>query len=164
MNESHSPKEGRLSRSWFPNSPLGALRHEMNDLLENFFGETLPAWRSDQGLRVDVSETTDAVEVTTDLPGYQADDINIDVGENYLTISGHHEVEEKSEDAERKYHRVERRAGSFSRSVWLPCPVDDGKTEAHLADGVLTIHLPKQEATKRRKIPVKQSKPKSKEA
>jgi HSP20 family protein len=152
---SESAKESRPLRPWFPNAALGALRHEMNDLFENFFGET--ALKHADQPRVDVCETAEAVEVTTDVPGFKPEEIHVDVGENYLTISGEHAEEARQDDEGRKFHRLERRTGSFSRSVWLPCPVHEDKVDAHLASGVLTVRLPKREEAKRRKVKIKTS-------
>ncbi|GAB4136606.1 MAG: Hsp20/alpha crystallin family protein [Planctomycetaceae bacterium] len=146
-----------LFRPWWNRGPLATLREEVEELFENAFGssELMP-----QGGRIlpsiDVSETNDYVEVRTDLPGFKADEIDIQVGEGGLTISGEHTEEKTSEkDGERKYHRVERRTGSFSRFVHLPCPVKEDGIQAELKDGILTIQLPKSEEAKTRKIPVK---------
>jgi HSP20 family protein len=156
MTQTLSKRETQPLRRWFEDSPLGALRREMDEVFENFFGgRTLPTLSTGLVPSVDVSETAETVEVKTDVPGFKPEEINIDVGGNYLTISGEH-IEEKKEEGEgRKYHRVERRSGSFSRSVWLPCGVKEDKIEAKLKDGVLMVTLPKAEEAKRRKITVK---------
>lgn len=142
-------------RRWLPNPSLTALRTEMNEFMESLFGETYTQWRGEGSPRIDVSETADSVEVTTDVPGYRREEIQVEVDEKSLTISGQHCEEKKEEEADRKYHRVERHSGSFSRTVWLPCPVDDQKIEARISNGVLKIHLPKCEASCRRKVEVK---------
>jgi HSP20 family protein len=63
----------------------------------------------------------------------------------------------QTEDTSAKYHRREREAGKFSRVVSLPTQIDTGKVEAHSADGILTVTLPKSEATKPKQITVKTS-------
>ena len=128
--------------------PFSQFRHEMADLLEHLIGEA----ESVPGM--DVSETSDSVRVETDLPGFKAEDVDVEVNENCLTISGTH-TEVKKEDEDRKYHRIERRRGTFSRSVVLPCPVQQDRIEAELKDGVLTVTLPKAETSNRQKIQVK---------
>ena len=77
-----------LSR-FFGLHPFSQFRHEMADLFENFMGEgeLLPG--------MDLSETNDAVHVETDLPGFKAQEVDIEVNENYLTISGTRTEEKK---------------------------------------------------------------------
>ena len=70
-----------------------------------------------------------------------------------LTVSG--ERKEEREEKGKTYHRVERRVGSFSRSVTLPCPVREDAVDAQYKNGILTIKLPKTEEAKARKITVK---------
>ena len=150
-------REKATPRHWFDRGPLANLREEMDELFENFFGErALPSETHEMIPKLDVSETDDSVEVKTDLPGVKADEIDIQVRDNYLTITGEHSEESESEGGDgRKYHRVERRQGSFFRSVWLPCDVDQDNVEAELKDGVLTVSMAKSEEAKSRKIAVK---------
>ncbi|QDU39994.1 Spore protein SP21 [Maioricimonas rarisocia] len=156
MNQSTPRPQSPGLKRWFEGNPISSLRREMDDLLENFLGqgEALPASLSSVP-RLDVSETDDAIEVVTDLPGFKPDDVHLEVGENSLTISGERSEETRTEVKERKYHRIERRTGSFSRSVWLPCAVKEDSIEAELKDGVLTVTLPKADEAKRHKIQVK---------
>lgn len=148
--------EQRPARRW-EGSPFGALRDEMEQMFANFFGSGAvktegPSFPSP---RLDMAETDAAVEVDTDLPGYKPDEVHVEILDNRLIISGEHSEERKEDGKDRKYHRVERRSGSFSRSVWLPCGVDEGQIDAQLKDGVLHIRLPKSETAKSRKITVK---------
>lgn len=140
------------------NAPLtrwGSLREEMDDMFRNFFGENTGLRAPEAALpSIDLAETDDAVEVKTDVPGYAPNEIEIEVSDNVLTISGEHTEEKKSEDG-KKYHRVERYSGRFSRQVRLPSAVNREKVDAQLKDGVLTITLPKAEPSHTRKIPIK---------
>lgn len=73
-----------------------------------------------------------------DLPGIKSKDIDIQLNDNYLTISGQRaEEKEEKEERGRTYHRAERHSGSFSRSVTLPCEVGEDKVTAEFKDGVL---------------------------
>ena len=150
-------REPHTLRRFFGNYPLGHLRHEMDDVFENFFGDVgFLSQSSDLVPSLDVSETEQAVQVETDLPGFKAEEVDIEVNDNYLTISGRHSEEhEEDEGTGRKYHRMERRSGTFSRSVLLPCAVNQNAVEAELKDGVLTITLPKAEEARKHKITVK---------
>ena len=87
-----------------------------------------------------------------DLPGIGEDDVNIEVEERVLTISG----ERKAEQSESKegYHRVERAFGSFRRSLTLPEGVDAEAVTASFDRGVLEVTIPKPEQRKPRKISI----------
>jgi HSP20 family protein len=88
-----------------------------------------------------------------DLPGIKPEEIDIQLSNNVLTISGQRE-ESKQEKGE-TFHRVERRSGSFSRSVTLPCAVAEDRVDARYTDGVLSVTLPKTDEAKSRKIKIK---------
>ena len=83
---------------------------------------------------LDLSETDTAIEVRMDLPGITAKDIDIQVSGNVLTVSG--QRKEEKEEKGKTFHRVERRYGSFSRSVTLPCAVEESEVAAEYHDGV----------------------------
>jgi HSP20 family protein len=87
-----------------------------------------------------------------DVPGIDAKDINIEVAGNTLRITG--ERKEEKEEKGETWHRIERRSGSFARSVPLPCSVKEDKAEAAYADGVLTVKIPKSEEAKTHKVKV----------
>ncbi len=91
--------------------------------------------------RMDVAETDQGVELSLELPGLSADDVKIAVEDGVMTISG----EKKSETDEKAkgYRVVERRYGSFSRSLRLPQGVEADKVKASLKNGVLRIEAPK---------------------
>ena len=104
---------------------------------------------------MDVSETDKAVEVRLDVPGINPADVDIQLSSGTLTVRGERKEEEEEKDKDRNYHRVERRCGSFSRTVTLPCSVREDEAAAEYKDGVLTITLPKSEEAKTRRIKVK---------
>lgn len=104
---------------------------------------------------MDISETEDAYRATLELPGVKTDDIDIQVNGNVLTVTG--ESKNESEEEGRKFHRVERSYGSFSRTMTLPCEINEADVNAKLEGGVLTIDLPKAEEAKPSKIPVQGS-------
>lgn len=101
---------------------------------------------------VDIFEKDNEIVIKTELPGMKQDDIEVNVENNILTISG----ERKQEDEVKKenYHRVERFYGSFQRSFTLPSIARTDAIVAEYSDGVLTLHVPKAEEAKPRKIPV----------
>lgn len=124
-----------------------------NEFGESWLTTHLPAPMDVSETNDDVSETNDAVRVKVDLPGVDADEINIQLNENILTISG--ERQEEADDPELTYHRIERASGRFSRTAALPAGIDEDRIVAASRDGVLTILLPKAEEAKTRKISVR---------
>ncbi|MGB5809788.1 MAG: Hsp20/alpha crystallin family protein [Polyangiales bacterium] len=124
---------------------------EMNRLHDHFF--------SGRGLQtqpfkvaIDIREEDGAFFVDAEVPGLAADDVQVDVEKNVLTIRG--ERKAANEETEGTYRRVERRYGSFSRSFTLPETVDANAISADLQGGVLALKLPKKEAPTPRKIAV----------
>jgi len=139
----------------FQSACATAPRNDVNRLFRDFFGESFaemsPA-TSGWGPAIDVIENEDAILVRADLPGVDPKAVTISIEDGVLTLSGEKEtVEEERKDA----YRLERRHGSFSRSVALPDTVDADQTEASSENGVLTVRIPKREETKPRKIDVK---------
>ena len=95
---------------------------------------------------VDLCETADHYVLIAEVPGLQQDDVQIQLHEGHLTLSG---VRREGETCE-QYHRVERGHGTFSRTFHLPQPVDADRITADLRDGVLTITCPKSELASRK--------------
>jgi HSP20 family protein len=104
---------------------------------------------------LNVTEDKDSYYVRAELPGLKADELEISVTGDSLSISGERKL--PVEDEKAQYHRRERDAGRFSRIVSLPAQINTGNVEAHSNDGVLTVVLPKAEEAKPRQISVKSS-------
>ena len=128
------------------------LQHEL-DRFFNGFGEDIGYFPKQFTPATDVMETDDAFIVEADIPGMKKEDVHIEVADNVLTIKG----ERKSEHEEKRkdYHRVERRHGSFRRTVSIPGGIKRDDVEAKFEDGVLTVTLPKLDEAKPRRIDVK---------
>jgi HSP20 family protein len=101
---------------------------------------------------VNLTEDKDNLYIRAELPGVQADALDIQATGNSIAISGERKIAAENENA--KYHRREREAGKFSRMMDLPGEIDSGKVTASLADGILTIVIPKAEKTKPKQITV----------
>ena len=140
--------------------PLTALQREVNRLFDGFFGgDWLTARLGRPGEwapALDLAETDTSVVVKAEVPGMDAKELDITITGDVLTIRGG--KKEEKEEKTKTFHRVERRSGSFSRSVQMPCAVDAARVEANYKDGILTIDLPKKEAAKRKAIQVKVNK------
>lgn len=90
---------------------------------------------------MEVAETPQALEITTELPGLSEEDVEISVADGVLTIRG--EKKEEKEETKKTYRLVERSYGSFERSLALPRSVDTGAVKATMDKGILKIVLPK---------------------
>lgn len=103
--------------------------------------------------RANIEETENSYLLNFDLPGVKKEDLKIDVHGRTFTLSG--ERRRVSETEERGFKRYECASGKFARSFTLPVGVDASKVEATLADGVLSVTVPKSEAEKPRTIAIK---------
>lgn len=142
--------------SWGLKSPfdeLDRMRRQMELLTQ---GLTKGLWKEPAAgvfPLMNVTEDNDNFYVRAELPGLQAEGLDISVTGDTLSISG--ERKHSPEDEKAQYHRREREAGRFSRIISLPSQIDTSKVDAHSADGILTVTLPKAEETKPRQITVK---------
>ncbi len=156
MNQAIATREPRRRRRWLGPAPIAALQEEFGELASTLLADVGEIWPLNRVVpSLDLSETDSAIEVRMDLPGIKAEEIDIHLTNNTLTVSG--ERKEEKEEKGRTYHRVERRQGSFSRTVTLPCCVEDSKVDAQYKDGILTIKMPKSEEAKSRKVKVRSS-------
>ena len=102
---------------------------------------------------MDLVEHEDHFVLRADLPGLAEGDVNIEVRDNTLRVSG--ERRSEHDQRERGWYRVERQFGKFSRSLTLPDGVDEGAIEAKFDRGVLEVRIPKPEERKPRRIEIK---------
>ena len=133
---------------------VNRLRDEMDDMFSRLFGpvdETLGN-RVEWAPRMDVEETDKAVLVTADLPGVDPKDIEVSVLNGELVLRG--EKKQEKEEKGKNFHRMERFAGTFYRSIALPSGIDENGVTATSAKGVVTITIPKRPEAKAKKIPV----------
>jgi len=101
----------------------------------------------------EVSESKSGYLVRFDLPGLAKEQLKIDLHDGTLTVSGERKEEKKEED--RRRHLAEVSYGAFSRSFSFPVQVDAERVEAKYENGVLSVTVPKSEATRARQISVK---------
>jgi HSP20 family protein len=126
---------------------------EIDRVFDAFFGQT------DQGRRwvppMDLVEAEDHFVLKADLPGLRESDVNIEVQDGTLTISGERNAEH--EQREKGWYRIERAFGAFNRSLTLPDGVDPDRIAASFSDGVLELRIPKPEERKPRRISISSS-------
>jgi HSP20 family protein len=104
---------------------------------------------------LDVYEADDKIELSLDLPGIEPENVDVTVEDSTLTVSGSREF--RADVDEDGFRRVERRYGSFARSLGLPATADAEHIDASFDKGVLTITIPKHEESKPKRIEIKAS-------
>ena len=143
---------------WEPFAEIESLQKEMNRLFEQFtpshrehlFGDSfVPA--------VEVKENDSSIDLKVELPGLSPEDIDIQVSADAVSITGERKTESKTE--ENGMTRSEFHYGRFQRVVPLPAQVQNNAVEADYKDGILNLHMPKDEEEQRKvvKVPLKQS-------
>jgi HSP20 family protein len=139
---------------WQPFQEMRRMHNMLDRLMDqSFFGADGDPDGYTSLIPVDVFQTEDEVSIKATVPGLKADDIQISITGDTLSING--ETKSEHEEKGREYFVRERSKGSFSRSMTLPVNVDADKATADFEDGVLTITLPKVEAEKPKMISVK---------
>jgi HSP20 family protein len=153
------PWRNKLCEGERTESPLVALRSEMDRLFDTFLREPLGAidWplvgQGRWSPTIDVAETDEEVTVRAELPGMDPKDLDVSISGNQLVLSG--EKKESSEDKGKDYYHSESRYGSFRRAVRLPEGTDAEHVDAQYANGVLTLHLKKTPSAVPKRIEVK---------
>ena len=141
-----------LRRRYIPTmwDEMDRLQREMNRLFDHYDrpGSSLAGYPA-----VNVWMNDEAAVITAELPGADVKDLEISVVGETVTLSGERKGDDLPKDV--TYHRQERSAGKFTRTIDLPFTVDSGKVQATLEKGVLRVLLPRSEKDKPRKVLVK---------
>jgi len=142
---------------WEPAREMMTLREAMDRLFDDALTRPFSLMREGGSnwspLAIDMYQTDNDVVVKAALPGIKADEVQINVTGDILTIRGETKQEEEKND--KSWHIREHRWGAFERSVRLPTGVMSDKAKADFDNGVLTITLPKSEEVKPKTITVK---------
>ena len=140
---------------WEPFEGVSRIQSHINDLFERAFGRPrLPhtPGSGDWYPPVDILESKDSYLIRAELPGMKKEDFNLEVKDGTLTLSGERKFEEPANGVE--YHRVERPAGKFTRSFYLPQTVKHDGIKATYRDGILELYVPKAEEARPKQITV----------
>jgi HSP20 family protein len=146
----------RSARNITPVDPSGEFEDiydRMGQLMSMAFGDLAftPALAAAWTPLADISETDDAYLVEVELPGVNKDQVNVDVNDRELVITG--EIAEPQEEGRRRRRRA-RRTGRFEFRTTLPGDIDPQGVSASISDGILTVRVPKSEAAKPRRVEI----------
>jgi HSP20 family protein len=140
-------------------APFERMDDVFDDFIRRPFGRSL--WPSlprmfedvEAAPTVDIYEEGDHIVVKSDLPGMTKEDIEVNLTDDTITLTGERKKEEKIE--KKDYFRMERSYGSFQRTFALPAEVQTNKAKAVFKDGVLEVKIPKTEAAKKKEHKIK---------
>ena len=138
---------------WEPARDFMTLREAMDHLFDDAFTRPLSIWDGWSVPAIDMYQTDEELVVKASIPGYKAENVQISVTGDVLTLRG--EVKQEDEKNEKAWHIREQRWGSFERSVALPTQVVADKAKAEFENGILIVTLPKAEEVKPKTITVK---------
>lgn len=137
---------------WEPVRDMMTLREAMDRLFDDAFTRPLSLSGVSTLPAIDLIENSDEVIVKAALPGLKADDVQISVRGDTLTLRGNYKQENEKNEA--TYHIREQHYGAFERTVMLPVDVQSNKAKADFENGLLTITLPKAETVKPKNISI----------
>ncbi|MGC6498611.1 MAG: Hsp20/alpha crystallin family protein [Henriciella sp.] len=135
--------------------PFSAFRAEMENVFDRFFDPAGPVARfGDFQPSMDVQETDTEIRLKVDLPGIDEKDIELEIEDDMLRLSGERHEEKENEGEERRY--VERRYGRFERMMRLPFAPADSDVQTEFRKGVLSVRIkrPEGDRVKSRRIPI----------
>jgi HSP20 family protein len=138
---------------WEPAREFMTLREAMDHLFDDAFTRPLSLRDGWSVPAVDMYQTDEEVVVKASIPGFKAEDVQINVTGDILTLRG--EVKREEETKDKAWHIREQRWGSFERSIAMPIAVVADKAKAEFENGILTVTLPKAEEVKPKTITVK---------
>ena len=138
---------------WEPAREMMTLREAMDRLFDDAFTRPLSLRDAWSVPAIDMYQTDDEIVGKAALPGIKADEVQINITGEVLTLKG--EMKHEEDKKEKAWHIHEQRWGSFERSIVLPTDVVSDKTKAEFENGILTITLPKAEEVKPKVINIK---------
>jgi HSP20 family protein len=141
---------------WEPFNGLDRLQSRINEFFDEAFGRSRAyptsaatgAWYPP----VDILESRDAYLIRAELPGMKKEDINLELRDGAVTLSGERKFDEPAAGVE--YHQAERVSGKFFRSFYLPQTIKQEDMKATYLNGILEIHVPKADEAKPRQIAI----------
>lgn len=150
----------RYGSQWNPWKEMEDLQSRLGSVFSSALGRSVPTGTTDEKLTVsawtplvDIAEDDKEYYIKAEVPEINKSDLSVKVQDGVLTISGERKFEK--EENGKKYHRVERVYGNFTRSFSLPENADESKVNAEFKDGVLVVRVGKSERAKPKQVEVK---------
>jgi HSP20 family protein len=140
---------------WEPFHGLNRFQSRINELFDETFSKSRLSPTAAAGTwypPVDILESKDSYLIRAELPGMKKEDVHVEIQEDALMLNGERKFDEPANGVE--YHRVERVAGKFSRSFYLPQKINQDEIKATFRDGVLEVHVPKADEAKPKQIAI----------
>src|SRR5699024_11098609 len=138
--------------------PLKRFRNELDSMYQRFFDEpvlsNMPFVNSNLRPACNIVESKNSYSIEVEIPGSEADDIDIEIDNHILKIRGERKQETEHKDEETEIHSVEHSYGSFLRSFTLPDGINEEEISATDKNGVLYINMPKSNESKVRSIKI----------
>ncbi|GAB4543157.1 MAG: Hsp20/alpha crystallin family protein [Pleurocapsa sp.] len=145
---------------WQPFQELSTIRKQMDRLFEDMLSVGNRDWlglHSMGGMwtpAVELKEMDKELVLKAEIPGIDAKELDIEVGEDRVTISGEHKEEKRSEDQDKNYFHSEFYYGQFERVIPLPMPVKTDEIKSEFKDGILTLTMPKLDKAPKKAVKV----------
>lgn len=131
-----------LIRYWQPWREIDTLRHQFDQLIDSVASGDSADWTP----AIELKDAGHALVLRAQLPGINAEDLNVQVTKDAVSLAGEHRQENRSE--ENGFFRTEFRYGKFQRVIPLPVEVQNDQVQAEFKEGVLSLTLPKVEQAK----------------
>lgn len=145
---------------WQPFQELSSIRKEMNRLFEDMLSINDRDWMGLHNMggmwtpAVEIEETDKELVLKAEIPGIDAKELEVEVSEDRVTISGEHKEEKRTEDKDQNYFHSEFHYGQFQRVVPLPMSIQTDKINSEFKHGVLTLTMPKVETAPKKAVKV----------
>ena len=149
-----------LSR-WQPFRKLSTMRKQMDRLFEDMLSVGNDDWMGLHSIggmwtpAVEIEEKEEELLLKAEIPGLNAEDLEVEVSEDRVIISGEHKEEKKTEDKEKNYFHSEFHYGRFERVIPLPLAIKTDEIKSDFQKGVLTLTLPKLKDAPKKSVKVK---------
>ena len=149
-----------LSR-WQPFRELSSMRKQMDRLFEDMLSVGNDDWMGLHSIggmwtpAVEIEEKEEELLLKAEIPGLNAEDLEVEVSEDRVIISGEHKEEKKTEDKEKNYFHSEFHYGRFERVIPLPLAIKTDEIKSDFQKGVLTLTLPKLKDAPKKSVKVK---------
>ncbi len=146
---------------WQPFRELSTMRKQMDRLFEDMLSTGDNNWMGLHNMggmwtpAVEIKEQEKELILKAEIPGIDVKDLEVEVAEDWVTISGEHESEEKTEDKDKNYFHSEFHYGKFQRVIPLPVAIKTDEIKSDFKKGVLTLTLPKLEDAPKKSVKVK---------